>query len=226
MMWCRAVFFDAGDTLLYIPVRWPARLAAALQDFGHPVQEAEVHEAREQAQLPPWPRTLEEEQAFWPAAYAVVLNDLGLQAPYPPMDELHRRVWWVHHAYLFDDTIPTLESLRSLGLRLGLISNALPSMAAALERLNVLRYFDVVTISDVLGVLKPDLRIFEHALRSAETAATETIFVDDVHENVEAATRLGMRSFLLDRNDRHPQATVPVIRGLGELLGIVKDART
>lgn len=55
-------------------------------------------------------------------------------------------------------------------------------MEFALEQLGIQRYFDAVTVSDVLGILKPDPGIFEHALRSIDIPAGEAIFVDDVGE--------------------------------------------
>lgn len=218
----RAVFFDAGGVLLYVPQLWPARMAAALQEFGHAVSPEEVSEARAGVQLPPWPKTLEEEAQFWPLVYSATLSRLEIPEPRPPHEEIHNKVWWVHYARLFDDAIPTLDQVRNLGLPLGLISNASPSMEIVLGRLGIKSYFETVVISDMLGILKPDPRIFEHALCAMGVAAAEAVFIDDIPENVNAARNLGMTALLLDREGQYTDPATPVIRSLREVVEIIQ----
>lgn len=59
-------------------------------------------------------------------------------------------------------------------------------------RYSFLRHFRGYVLSHEVGFLKPDPRIFQHALKRAQAKPSETFFVDDQLANVEAARRLGM----------------------------------
>ncbi len=58
----------------------------------------------------------------------------------------------------------------------------------------VLRLFDEFVVSYEVGVLKPDPRIYEEALRRAGLPAESCVFVDDRAGNVEGASRLGIHA--------------------------------
>jgi putative hydrolase of the HAD superfamily len=74
----------------------------------------------------------------------------------------------------------TLEGLRGLGLRLGLVSNG---SAAAQQRkidaLGIRTFLSAITISGALGVRKPTARIFDIALRELGTSPDKSWFVGD-----------------------------------------------
>lgn len=59
-----------------------------------------------------------------------------------------------------------------------------------------LRSFDLVMMSNELGMGKPDPAVFRLALELLDVAPHQTLFVDDVQENVDAATALGMVAIL------------------------------
>lgn len=73
-----------------------------------------------------------------------------------------------------------------------LLSNASPQLHDLLERLKVTELFDVIVVSGVVGVQKPDPEIYRIVLDRLELAPDETIFVDDFVENIRAAERLGI----------------------------------
>ena len=77
------------------------------------------------------------------------------------------------------------------------------------------RQFDAPMASHLLGYCKPDPRAFQAALDRMGATAAETVFVDDLLENVEAARALGFRAF---------QSTTPaeLIQGL-QRAGVVFD---
>ena len=60
------------------------------------------------------------------------------------------------------------------------------------EHIPELREFDLVMMSNEVGLLKPDPAIFETALELLGVFPHQAIFVDDIAENVEAARALGM----------------------------------
>ena len=52
--------------------------------------------------------------------------------------------------------------------------------------------FDAVVISGEVGMRKPEPEIFAHVLDLLGVRAEETVFVDDLRQNVEAADALGL----------------------------------
>lgn len=84
--------------------------------------------------------------------------------------------------------------LRALGFPVGLISNSLGRDCYAGYDLDV--HFDAQAISRDEGVRKPSRRLYEIACERLGVAPTEVILIDDLRQNVDAATRLGMRGIV------------------------------
>lgn len=78
---------------------------------------------------------------------------------------------------------------------LGLLSNTDPIHVAYLESTyDLFRYFPAERriYSCTVGVSKPNAAIYQAALKSCKAAAQESVYIDDIRENVEAAERLGL----------------------------------
>lgn len=56
--------------------------------------------------------------------------------------------------------------------------------------------FDEIVISSEVKMVKPDPAIYALTLQKLGSKAEETIFIDDVQENLDTAVRLGMKGFL------------------------------
>ncbi|MFI6503889.1 HAD family hydrolase [Nonomuraea typhae] len=88
---------------------------------------------------------------------------------------------------------------RTLGLRTGVLSNSLgtgeydPYAGYELES-----SFDVVVLSDRVGLRKPDPAVFTLALNRLGVSAPACAFVDDSPANPDAARRLGMTAILFN----------------------------
>ena len=78
---------------------------------------------------------------------------------------------------------------RRAGLRTGLLSN---SWGNEYPREGWDEMFDAVVISGEVGMRKPEPAIFAHVLSLLDARAEETVFVDDLAYNVEAAQELGL----------------------------------
>lgn len=78
---------------------------------------------------------------------------------------------------------------RRAGLRTGLLSN---SWGNEYPREGWDEMFDAIVISGEVGMRKPDPDIFEHVLSRLGVLPGQTVFVDDLVHNVEAATALGI----------------------------------
>jgi HAD superfamily hydrolase (TIGR01549 family) len=128
---------------------------------------------------------------------------------------------------LFEDTLPVLAELRTHGLKIGLVSNTGRDLGAfvAHHALDV----DAAVGSATHGKTKPHPAIFQAALDELGVLAEEAAMVGDSPEDdVEGARALGMRAFLVDRDDRFPEVKdrLPDLRALPAALGLSgKSAR-
>jgi len=57
--------------------------------------------------------------------------------------------------------------------------------------------FDGTYFSFELGMRKPDTDIFEHVVNNEKLVPGETLFIDDLPENIHTAEKLGLRVYLL-----------------------------
>jgi FMN phosphatase YigB (HAD superfamily) len=87
--------------------------------------------------------------------------------------------------------------------RLVLLSNTDPIHVAHFEATyDFARHFPVRVYSCRVGSSKPSSAIYHHALREVGALPEETMFIDDMHENVLAAASLGIDAFhFTDAND-------------------------
>ena len=86
--------------------------------------------------------------------------------------------------------IAAVAAAKRAGVRTGLVSNSWGRHAY--DRSNWHELFDVTVISGELGIRKPDPEIYEHAVERLGIPAEETVFVDDLPQNLEPAKALGM----------------------------------
>jgi epoxide hydrolase-like predicted phosphatase len=91
------------------------------------------------------------------------------------------------------------EMVRFVGVlrprfKTALLSNASPQLRDLLDEMNVSGLFDVIVISGLVGVQKPDPAIYHIVLERLGVAPAEVIFVDDFVQNIETARALGMQT--------------------------------
>jgi FMN phosphatase YigB (HAD superfamily) len=80
--------------------------------------------------------------------------------------------------------------------RLALLSNTDPIHVAHIEAtFPFVRHFPVRVYSCRAGASKPTPVMYHHALREVAALPEETLYIDDLRENVAAAIRLGMSGF-------------------------------
>lgn len=77
--------------------------------------------------------------------------------------------------------------------RLSLLSNTDPIHVAHMEStFSFFNYFPIRIYSCVIGLSKPNPIIYQQALRATKVKAHEAVYIDDLQENVTAASALGM----------------------------------
>jgi putative hydrolase of the HAD superfamily len=94
-----------------------------------------------------------------------------------------------------------IEFLRSLRpqCRIGLISNAWSGLRDYITRSDFADVFDELVISAEEGLVKPDPRIYRLALERLAVAPEESLFLDDMPANVQAALSVGMQAVQFTR---------------------------
>jgi putative hydrolase of the HAD superfamily len=86
--------------------------------------------------------------------------------------------------------LEAIRRIRAHGVAVGAITN---NWITEDEGTGVLRpHFDVFIESAVVGIRKPDPRIFELACRELEIGPREAVFLDDIGSNLKTARALGM----------------------------------
>ncbi len=106
-----------------------------------------------------------------------------------------RNLWTFTHPWVRD----TLASLQERGYRMSVISNADGRVREQLIELGLSEFFEEIFDSHVVGIEKPDPRIFEHALERLDLSAKEGIYIGDVYAiDVAGANAAGIAAVLID----------------------------
>ena len=119
----------------------------------------------------------------------------------------------VWHAY--EDTVPTLEALQEMGVKVCLLSNAGVPIRTVLDREGLTPLINGVVLSCEVGLVKPDIRIFQTALDAIACPANEALMVGDSGRDDSGGTALGIRTLIL------PRTSGPV-HGLGAVVSLVR----
>ncbi len=219
-----AIFLDAGDTLIHTPVPRAERLRDSLSRRGHVVSLQQAADAARQAEREilqdtgRWIETTEDEAAFWAAYWPRILALLGLDDPDGELARsLDAEVTFVGFLRPYPDVRRALVAL-SGRYRLGLISNAFPSLQDVMDDLGLARFFDSMVLSASARVAKPDPVIYQKALESLGVGARASVFVDDRPENLETAEKMGFQVYLMDRGGRYSDSPYVRLKDMMELV--------
>jgi putative hydrolase of the HAD superfamily len=228
------VFLDAGETILHPHPSFPELFARTCLEHGYTIAPEEVAPvlygmvrdmgtvAAEIGVSAP-STTAAGSYALWTHIYRRCLVGLGIADDSLP-DELYS-VFSDSATYrLYPDALPAVDRLRARGYRVGLISNFEGWLEEMLVELQAGDVFEVSVISGLVGVEKPDPRIYEIALEQAGVEPEAAAHVgDSVRLDVEPATSVGIKAVLLDRSGTHTDARWPTIRSLEELPALIPD---
>lgn len=103
---------------------------------------------------------------------------------------------------IFDDVLPTLQHLASLGLQLGIISNWDERLRPLLHDLHLHHYFHTIAISCEVGACKPSPVIFQQAAMALKLPPSSILHIGDSPVmDVSAAMAVGFHSLLLTREE-------------------------
>jgi epoxide hydrolase-like predicted phosphatase len=113
-----------------------------------------------------------------------------------------------------DDNVRLLPELKKHGFRLYYLSNfPLDSFEEIKNDYYFFRYFDGGIISAEVKLSKPDIRIYRNILNKYDLKPEESVYIDDIEENVVAAKKTGMQVLLTN-------GSVKIAIDLGRVLNI------
>ncbi|MHA1860656.1 MAG: HAD family hydrolase [Candidatus Asgardarchaeia archaeon] len=165
--------------------------------------------------------------------FRIWTTKLGLSLNDNELNRLLEEYWEVHYEFLRirDGTKEVLNELKSLGLKLGILSDDSPEVIREImDRNEILGYFDAITSSYEAGKTKPHPSAFKKALDKIGCCAEDSLMVgDSLERDIKGAKSIGMKTVLIvggmdfPRNFREDCKPDFVIEDMRELLNVVKD---
>ena len=128
----------------------------------------------------------------------------------PPMDvpEFIEAIWQMDE--LDEELLALIGCLRKR-FKVGLLSNAASDLRQVLAaRPGIVGSFDDLVISSEVGLVKPDVRIFELAVQRLGVSPEEVLLVDDLEQNIVGAQRAGLQVL----HYRNSQQSLAVLKEL------------
>ncbi len=129
------------------------------------------------------------------------------------------------HLKPLDGAREIVREIRKKGVKIAIVSNASSQEAVelALKRHNFIDMIDAVVTSRLVGVRKPDPRIFLYALDLIEVKPSDAIFVGDrEYEDICGAKSVGMRAIHLIRENVKPSSCADAyINSIDEIVKIL-----
>lgn len=230
----RAVFFDVGNTLLYPYPSVSSVVREILHEAGHardiaaideilPVVDA-YYEDRYREDDTFWTDEAETSEV-WVGMYSMLFDRLEIE---DASEVMARRVYdefgYAARWRAYDDVVPALERLAERGIKTGIISNWDRRLRSILVGLGLHELLDAVISSAMVGLHKPDPRIFLLACERIGVAPEESAHVGDhYYADVLGATVSGMRPVMIDRRGAPaPEglASLETLDRLEEVLGL------
>ena len=136
------------------------------------------------------------------------------------------------NAKVIEGAFDVLETVRKDGYRIAMIANGDSAGARnIIGTCGLEDYFDVIIISEEVGIEKPDKRIFQLALEALEIKTGNAVMVGNrIDADILGANRVGMKSVWFRWNNRYEEIIGSedekpdfIIKSLAELPGILSS---
>ena len=179
-------------------------------------------------------------EADWNACWRRYLDEYvdacGVADDFRDEVHLHLDSEFADAALWYSEVPGCVDGLRALaasGVRLGVVSNADGLIAERLREREILQVgpglgvpVECVIDSGVVGVMKPDARIFAIALTAMGLDAGDVWYVGDMPAiDVVGARRAGIEPFVIDPLGLHGDADYESIESLTDLAARITDGR-
>jgi putative hydrolase of the HAD superfamily len=203
------LLLDVSGTLLHKPILF-SKIDEVLKAFGYSISLSKVkYHHKLLSETIHFPDRTDE--AFYNYFNAELLLSLGVF----PTNEILKMLF-SSCSYLpwekYEDTI----ALNDLSIPMGILSNFNNSLQDKLVHFFGAIFSDIF-VSEVVGVAKPSIQFYQHALEKLELLPEEIIYVGDSYKlDIKPANELGINSFLIDRDGFYPDSDT-TIRSLFDL---------
>ena len=120
--------------------------------------------------------------------------------------------------HLFENTFEILDYL-SLKYNLHIITNGFDEVQhKKLNNSGISKYFKTVTNSEMVGVKKPNPKIFHYAIDKANAVMDQSIMIGDSYEaDIVGAQNVGMDTVFFDVNDKNVDKNLRSVNNLIQL---------
>lgn len=145
--------------------------------------------------------TKEEEYQYFKKFYEIFSSQLPeLKLNNEAIENIAKDLVFNPQKYVFyDDALAVIPKLKGK-YKLAIVSDAWPSLLDVYEENNMTSYFDCIVISSFLGTSKPDIKMYNTALKELNVKPEEALFIDDSLKNCMGALEIGINTVLLCRN--------------------------
>ncbi|MDH5795580.1 MAG: HAD family hydrolase [Candidatus Bathyarchaeota archaeon] len=210
----RGIFFDLHGTIILSPdlpaawARWLTALHSCMVRHGLSMPVEEFAPCIEIFFERPSPDFADEGLSLYERRLKDLGRRLGLNLDNNTLRAMvnHTIAAWYDDMYVDPEAYDVLGVLKSR-FKIGLVTNwdYSPSIYRLLADYELEGHFEIVVVSDEVGVAKPDPRIFHIALERAGLEPTEAIYVGDAPEDVEGSLAAGLHPILIKRpqKERH-----------------------
>jgi len=192
----KAILFDVGQTFLYPDFPF---LKKMLAEYGVATDLATLNKGAATAREKIF-RYRDVER--WQEYFTFWMQFAG--APEQKIPEILPRIFERHkreHLWSWlDPAAPEVfAELKKRGYLLGVISNSDGSIAGSMKKFGLSRFFNCIIDSHVVGVEKPEARIFQIALAQIGLPAAKCVYIGDNYDrDVIGARHAGLTPILLD----------------------------
>lgn len=113
---------------------------------------------------------------------------------------------------LVPGAVEALSAVQMSGMKVGILSNGFGSVQGRkIERAGLTGYIDKVVLSDDIGIMKPDVRLYQHAMETVGVPdSSQHIMVgDNINTDIKGALEAGWMAFFLQPRHGKPHVDVP-----------------
>lgn len=96
----------------------------------------------------------------------------------------------------FEEILSVVRTLNEIGIKTAVLSNTIEPHARAVRQAGLYDNFDIIMLSHEIGLRKPHRKAYQHALKTVGVTASQTVFIDDSPENVQAAASVGIHGIV------------------------------
>jgi polyol permease family/HAD superfamily hydrolase (TIGR01549 family) len=190
------VLFDLGGTI-YDDSTYTRALLRAVREIDPKVQEHEFWEVYDA-----------ERMRASGSLRTAIANHFVPNQDRARLTKLARAYWEYPSSALYPDVKPVLKALGAQ-FKLGLVANSGEAALRALRRDGLQDLFEVIVLADLVGIEKPNDKIFQYALDKAGIPASRAVHVGNrLDSDIRPAKGLGLRTVWILRGDAPPAPTL------------------